>query len=522
MIKKKINNSPKIELNELFLKALNIMENTTNNIFITGKAGTGKSTLLDYFRNTTQKKIVVLAPTGVAAINVKGETIHSFFGFKPDITVDKVKKISSRSGNKTSIYKKIQAIVIDEISMVRADLLDCVDRFLRLNGNDHNLSFGGVQMIFIGDLYQLPPVVTGKEKEIFTNYYKSQYFFSAKIFENFAMEYLELEKVYRQKDEKFIDLLNCIRNNTASEEEFNLINSRYNPDFESKGNYYIYLTTTNKMATEINEKQLEKLKDKYRIFNGEIEGDFEENYLPTDLQLKLKKSAQIMLLNNDSQGRWVNGTIGKIIDFEKEIIVVELENGNLEEVEPHTWEIFHFQFNAVTNNLESQIIGSFTQYPLKLAWAITIHKSQGKTFAKVIIDIGRGTFAHGQMYVALSRATSLEGIILKKKIKKNNIFMDYRIRDFVTKYQYKISEQNCPLENKIEIISKAIKNKTNLEIVYLKTKDEKTKRLIAPMFVGKMEYLGKKYLGVSAYCFKRETERIFRVDRILELKEESK
>lgn len=251
-----------VELNEQFKKALNLLENTSKNVFITGRAGTGKSTLLAYFRNKTKKKIVVLAPTGVAAINVAGQTIHSFFRFKPDITLGKVKKVNP-IGGKENIYKKLEAIVIDEISMVRADLLDCVDKFMRLNGKNSRLPFGGVQMVFIGDLYQLPPVVTSPEKEIFSSHYKSPYFFSSFVFsppqarlgggDLFQMEFIELEKIYRQSDQYFIGLLNAIRNNTASEEEIGAINARFEPDFETPaGGKWITLTTTNQMAAEIN------------------------------------------------------------------------------------------------------------------------------------------------------------------------------------------------------------------------------------------------------------------------------
>ncbi|MFH1362141.1 MAG: AAA family ATPase, partial [bacterium] len=251
-----------IELNDLFKKSLELLENSGQNLFITGKAGTGKSTLLDYFRGQTKKRVVVLAPTGVAAINVRGETIHSFFGFKPDITLDKVRKLDFEKRGKPNIYKKIEAIVIDEISMVRADLLDCVDKFLRLNGPDKNLPFGGLQMIFFGDLYQLPPVVTSREQHIFKGHYASPYFFSARVFQIVKFEYLELEKVYRQKDEKFIALLNAIRNNSATETELTALNQRYLPDFEATGDYSIYLTTTNQMARELNEVRLNSLKGK--------------------------------------------------------------------------------------------------------------------------------------------------------------------------------------------------------------------------------------------------------------------
>ncbi|MBI5699622.1 AAA family ATPase [Candidatus Saganbacteria bacterium] len=505
-----------IELNDLFKRALELLENSGKSVFITGKAGTGKSTLLQYFREHTKKKIVVLAPTGVAAINVQGETIHSFFGFKPDITLEKVKKIKFKPGRK-NIYKEIDAIVIDEISMVRADLLDCVDKFLRLNGKNRLLPFGGLQMIFIGDLYQLPPVVTGEEKHIFKGHYQSEYFFDARVFGGMKIEYIELEKVYRQKDEAFIGLLNAVRNNTAGEKELAELNARLIPDHRPAGDYSICLTTTNKMAGEINEAHLARLPGKTWESVGKISGEFKARQLPTEIELKLKNGAQIMLLNNDQMRRWVNGTLGKIKKIKESEIEVELRDGRVETVRSFEWQMFHFQLDGKTGRLETETVGSFIQFPIKLAWAITIHKSQGKTFDKVIIDLGRGTFAHGQLYVALSRCTSLKGIVLKRPVKKQHIIMDYRVVKFITSFQYRLSEENMPLDQKIQIIEEAIRGGGKLTITYLKAQDEKSRREIAPFEIGEMEYNGKMFLGVKAYCRKRGEERVFRVDRILEM-----
>lgn len=512
---------PKIEINDRFKQALEFMENTSKNVFVTGRAGTGKSTLLDYFRNTTKKKVVILAPTGVAALNVYGQTIHSFFRFKPNITLQAVRRKQIKK--KKNIYKKIEAIVIDEISMVRADLLDCVDKFLRLNGKNSNLPFGGVQMIFIGDLYQLPPVVTAQEKEIL-NAYQSPYFFDARAFKNFKTEFIELEKVYRQKDQIFINLLNSIRNNSATDEELEMFNKRYRPDFEDNlRDFYVYLTPTNNLAEDINNRQLAKLQSKKFYNQGEIWGNFDLKYLPTQIDLELKIDSQVMLLNNDSKGRWVNGSIGKIINIERSdgdnVIVVKLTNGRIVDVILYTWEMFRYFFNKKINSIDSEVVGSFTQYPIKLAWAVTIHKSQGKTFDKVILDAGKGMFAHGQMYVALSRCTSLDGLVLKKPIQKKHIFMDWRVVKFLTQYQWGLAEKNCSQEKKIEIIKKAIKNKKKLKIIYLKSNDVKSERNILPRKVGEMEYMNVRYLGLKAYCSQRREERNFRVDRILELKE---
>lgn len=518
----KIKPLPVIEINEQFKRALDIMENTGKSIFITGRAGTGKSTLLDYFRRNTRKKVAVLAPTGVAALNVKGQTIHSFFKFKPNISINRIKRIRA-SDEEGTLYQKLDAIVIDEVSMVRADLLDCVDRFLRLNGPTPDLPFGGLQMIFIGDLYQLPPVVTGAEKESFSMLYETPYFYSATVFEAFEMEFMELEKIYRQHDPEFIDLLNSIRNKSISAEGIDLLNQRYQPEFEPPSkDFFVYLTTTNDMAAQVNKAQLSKLRGRLRCFVGQIEGDFGNEYLPTAVELEVKVGAQIMMLNNDTDGRWVNGTVGEIKDIIKDVdglpvIVAELDKGEEVEIEPYTWEIYRFSVDG--GALQSEVIGTFTQYPLMLAWAITIHKSQGKTFEKVIIDIGRGTFAHGQMYVALSRCTTFEGIILKRPIFKKHIWTDFKVVDFLTKYQYRKAEQHFNAEDKIEIIKKAIINRTPLQITYLKPSDEKTRRTIQPLVMGEMEYQGKTYLGVRAYCLMRKEERTFRVDRILEIEE---
>ena len=513
---------PAIELNAEFKQALEFMENSNKSVFITGRAGTGKSTLLTHFWETTRKKVVVLAPTGVAALNIKGQTIHSFFKFRPNITPEQVRKLRSGDEGK-NIYKQLDAIVIDEISMVRADLLDCVDKFLRLNGPLENKPFGGIQMIFIGDLYQLSPVVTGSDKEIFTSMYKTPYFYGAHVFEFFEMEFVELQKVYRQHDEKFIDLLNSVRNNTINEKDLALLKQRYNPQFEPQtGEFYIYLTTTNAMAETINAGQLAKLDSPALVFTGEIEGEFGKENLPTAIDLKIKPGAQIMLLNNDAEGRWVNGSIGEIKGLlhnnkGEDVIIADLNDGSTVEIEPYCWEIYRSFVND--GQLASEVIGTFTQYPLMLAWAVTIHKSQGKTFDNVIIDIGRGAFAHGQTYVALSRCTSLEGIVLIKPLQKKDIWTDFKVVDFLTKYQYKKADKVNPVSEKVALLEKAIKNKATLKITYLKPNDEKSTRTIRPEGVGQMSFQNKNYLGVLAFCEMRQDNRTFRVDRILEIEE---
>ncbi len=518
------NNPDNFEINDQFQKALDYMENTHEIVYIAGRAGTGKSTLLNIFRQNTEKNIVVLAPTGVAALNVKGQTIHSFFKFRPDVTLQSIKKIHHQSALAQTI-QNIDTIIIDEISMVRADLLDCVEKFLRLNGKNQNELFGGTQMIFIGDLYQLPPVVSRSEKEIFPDHYKSPYFFSAKCLTPIDYPIIELEKIYRQKDARFIKLLNSIRTNSISSQDLELLNSRVSPSFqELKNHFYIYLTATNQQAEALNHDKLDQLNHKSFFARGTTVGSFDTKSLPTQIDLELKVGAQVMMLNNDNLKRWVNGSIGKITkiknekykndagkEIERSIVEVKLGNGRKIEVLPYTWELFNFYYDISTRCLESEPIGAFTQYPMKLAWAVTIHKSQGKTFDNVILDIGSGTFVHGQVYVALSRCTSFEGLILKKSIQKRHIIMDGQVVKFMSQ------KANGSFEEKIAKIQNAIDNEQTIEIIYQKENSTST-RLISPNEIGEMQYMGCTFIGLSAFCHSSQSTRHFRLDRIVDIK----
>jgi len=510
------------EMTENFKNALDKMENTEKNIFITGKAGTGKSTLLKYFRDNTKKSVAVIAPTGVAAINIGGQTFHSFFGFLPDVNIESAEETAiAISEKRKKLYRNIDTIIIDEVSMLRADLLDCTDIFLRTVCNKKK-PFGGKQMVFFGDLYQLPPVVTSKEKKIFSEIYTSPYFFSAKSFDSLNLEVIELEKIFRQTNEEFVRILNAIRNNTITEDDINFLNTRLEDNVEIKNNdFAVTLTPRNDQATKINLEMLSQLPGKEKIFHGYLFGKFDETNLPTEKKLILKKNAQVMLLNNDTFGRWVNGSIGKIISFHKDddIIDVQLISGETVEVSPFEWDIFEYKYDENLNCIKSETIGSFIQYPLKLAWAITIHKSQGKTFDRMILDIGKGSFSPGQVYVALSRVRSIEGLVLKKPLKKNHVFMDWAVVRFMTSYRYKKAREVLPIEECRAIIEDAIRNKKRLEIVYLKTSDEKTRRIIRPISAGILEYAGKPFEGLVAFCEKRGENRTFRLDRILEIKE---
>jgi ATP-dependent exoDNAse (exonuclease V) alpha subunit len=414
-------------------KALELMESNAKYIYITGEAGTGKSTLLRYFVSKSQKSIVILAPTGIAAINVGGQTIHSFFKFppRPDITIIKLPELSG-------LIKVINTIIIDEISMVRADLLDSVDKSLRVQCNTIDLPFGGKQMIFIGDLFQLPPVVTEQEEgQYFSQYYRSPFFFDAHTFKHVKIDMIKLNKIYRQIDPKFMGILNDIRINRISDDDLSYINQRVNPTFDPHHNDgYIELTTTNRSADFKNNTELMKMPEPEYQYVGEIVGKYNPKQCPTDLILKLRIGAQVMLVKNDINKRWVNGTIAYIDSLDKENIVIRIpaspgQPDRICDAHKVTWEINEYNINHTTQQLESNIVGTFTQYPIKLAWSITIHKGQGKTLDKVIIDLSGGTFAHGQAYVALSRCSSLEGLILRSPIKKKDILVDPRVFGFM-------------------------------------------------------------------------------------------
>jgi ATP-dependent exoDNAse (exonuclease V) alpha subunit len=492
------------------------MEDTNKNIFITGRAGTGKSTLLEHFVANTTKNLAVLAPTGVAALNVKGETIHSFFRFSPSITVEEAEKNGSKSTEDK--FLQVETIVIDEVSMVRADLLDCVDVFLRMVRKTYE-PFGGVQIIFFGDLYQLPPVVAKEEKEFFQSYYKSAYFFDsfALTESSFEMEFIELETVYRQKDEDFIELLNSVRDKSINKGLLDKLNSKLDTNYEPQNNC-IVLTATNKSADEMNKKELKKLADFETLFEAEISGDFKSKDYPTDEDLVLKEGAQVMFLNNDSKKRWVNGTIGKVVDvIEKIGVEVELEAGKKVFVTPYAWELKKYDYDEEKSALVAKTTGSFTQLPLRLAWGITIHKSQGKTFDNVLIDLGWGSFAHGQTYVALSRCTSFDGVVLKTPVKMTDIRLDNRVVQFMTHCMCLQSERLMSLEDKLEFLHNASLSQKELTIVYLRADNRRTREKIIVKNVEQKHYLSESFWGMSVLRVDENEERVFRVERVLEI-----
>jgi ATP-dependent exoDNAse (exonuclease V) alpha subunit len=407
-------------------RVLDLMAGKQQNIFLTGKAGTGKSTLLRYFRSTTTKNHAVVAPTGIAAINVQGQTIHSFFGFKVGVTLGTVRYASYE---KLKVLRNIETLIIDEISMVRADLLDCMDKSLRMNRRN-NLPFGGVQIIAIGDPYQLPPVVTASEEKFIMRTYGAPHFFKANSYKSGNFKTVELNKIYRQSDPEFIGILNAVRTGEHKAEHINQLHAlttQNRPTGKS-----IHLVTTNQMAQSINRTQLGLLSTNPVTYTAQSEGNFSERVAPTDIELTLKEGAKVMLLNNDRDGRWVNGDVGTIIGLDKSAARVKFDDdGSFEDVGPNIWENIQFQYDEETHKIEPVVVGRFVQLPIKLAWAVTIHKSQGKTYDNVHIDFGSGTFAPGQAYVALSRATSPAGLSFEAPMMLDDVLIDKHVKEFM-------------------------------------------------------------------------------------------
>lgn len=428
--------------NKEFQDALQLITYTRQSVFLTGKAGTGKSTFLKYICKHTKKKHVVLAPTGIAAINAGGVTLHSFFKlpFRPLLPDDPdLSTHDSRIFNffkyrkeHRKILSEVELIIIDEISMVRADIIDCIDRILRVYSQNTRLPFGGKQLLFVGDVFQLEPVVPNDQREILNLFYPSPFFFSARVFKEINLVPIELQKVYRQKDPVFIHILDKIRSNSARQSELNTLNERVFPSFvPSNDDMYITLATRRDQVDYINEKKLEELAGDEFISQGVIDGDFPESSLPTQLNLAIKAQAQVMFIDNDTERRWVNGTIGKVSDIDESgKVYVLLENGAEHLVEKVSWRNYKYKYNEQEKRIEEEIIGVFEQLPIRLAWAITIHKSQGLTFNRVVVDLSKGVFAGGQTYVALSRSTDLEGLVLKSKINPYDIFVRKEIVQF--------------------------------------------------------------------------------------------
>lgn len=424
------------------------IEQTNINIFLTGKAGTGKTTFLKSLKDTLNKRYVVLAPTGIAALNCEGVTIHSFFQLEltPYIPGYNI-PLKRYKTPKLNLIRSLELIVIDEISMVRADILDQIDILLRkLRPSQKHKAFGGVQILMIGDLSQLPPVAKASEWEILQQYYQTPYFFSSRVLQESRYLTITLEKIYRQTDAKFINILNHVRTNNITREIINQLNDRYNPKINNQNKEgCIVLCSHNHQAVNINESKLAKIDKKAFHYRAIVEGEFDEKLFPNSELLELKEGAQVMFLKNDYDAtprRYYNGTIGKIVEIgENKIVVEKDEDHERIEVSKYTWERCKYELNKNTKEISTSIIGTFTQYPIKLAWAITIHKSQGLTFEKAIIDAD-SSFAHGQFYVALSRCRSLEGLQLSKKFNEYSVITDVVVDNYNVE-----QENNKPTED---------------------------------------------------------------------------
>ena len=447
---------------DIYKTVENYINNTNRSIFLTGKAGTGKTTLLQKIQQTSTKQIIVAAPTGVAAINAGGTTLHSLFQlpFTPFLPTEEMKKqlISSIQMRKQRrrVIHEMDLLIIDEVSMVRADLLDAIDTLLRHLRYQPNTPFGGVQLLLIGDLFQLAPVVKEAEWNLLKPHYKGIYFFHSKAFQQLNTLHFELDKIFRQQDKTFIHILNQVRKNQITTHELQTLNQRYQPNFKNKEkNYHIILTTHNARAEEINNQHMDELWTRQYTYQAQIQGEFPETNYPTEAKLILKKGARVMFVKNDNQQprQFYNGQIGKITAITQHTITVESENEKIE-VKPMEWENIQYETEETTRTIKETIIGTFKQYPLRPAWAITIHKSQGLTFDKVLID-AEAAFAYGQVYVALSRCRSLEGIILMSPINTHSLQNDKQILAF--------EQTKTPTEN----IQQKLKKEENTYLLQL-------------------------------------------------------
>lgn len=421
-----------------------LLEHTNRSVFLTGKAGTGKTTFLNNFVKTTHKKHIIAAPTGIAAINAGGVTIHSLFAIPSRTFVPTTEPVDPNVAmninelfphfkyrkDKLDLFREIELIIIDEVSMLRADLLDMMDHSLR-RVRRNQLPFGGVQLLLVGDLYQLPPVVRDDSERILSKFYETPFFFSAKALQNVRLITVELTTVYRQQDEEFLEILDAVRHADFHELDFEKLNSRYNPGFEPENETYIHLCSHNRIADHINQKKLNELDEESLFYKASVIGEFKETQYPVDETLELKVGAQIMFIRNDSSPdkNFYNGKLAEISYLDEEIIKAVLDESKKEIIlTKEVWEQKRYTLDA-DKNIKTEVLGSFEQYPIRLAWAVTIHKSQGLTFDRVIIDAGR-SFASGQVYVALSRCRTLNGIVLKSEIAQNAILRDHRIEDF--------------------------------------------------------------------------------------------
>ena len=448
--------------NQEWQQALQIIQYTRRSLFLTGKAGTGKSTFLRYISQITKKKHVILAPTGIAAINAGGQTLHSFFKlpFHPLLPNDSrynarnIRKTLKYNGELTKLLRELELIIIDEISMVRADIIDFIDKVLRIYCRNMREPFGGKQLLLVGDIFQLEPVIKEEEWRLMQPFYASAYFFSAKVWQEMQLLSVELRHVYRQSDAEFIAILDRIRENQATDKDLAAINSRYSATYEpSSRNLEITLATRRDTVDWLNEQKLKELEGESSTFKGTIKGDFPLTSLPAPMELEIKPGAQVIFVKNDKEKRWVNGTIGIVIGIDEEegIIGVCDEDGNEYDVGVEIWENMRYTYDEKEQKIVEELLGTFKQFPLRLAWAITVHKSQGLTFRQVKIDFsGGGAFAGGQTYVALSRCTSLKGITLEEPIRRSDIFVRGEVVQFARSYNNKKLMRQAIYESKAD------------------------------------------------------------------------
>lgn len=451
-------------VNPEFQNVMRLINFTNRSVFMTGKAGTGKSTFLRYITANTRKKHVILAPTGIAAVNAGGVTLHSFFRIPlkpllpddPDLSIRRLRQRLKYPSSLIKLIRNLELIVIDEVSMVRADILDFVDKILRVYCGNMHQPFAGKQLLLVGDVFQLEPVATTETRQLLSRFYSSFYFFSARVFRETVIIPIELSKIYRQSETVFISILDRIRVGKTTPADLNSLNLRVLPPEKfdkmtfNQEEFTMTLATQRNMVDAINDAHLERLDSPEITYTGIVTGDFPESSMPAPMELKVKNGAQIVFIRNDIEHRWVNGSIGIVISATPDRLEIELENGENVVVEPERWAHIRYDYNEKEKTITEVELGTYTQMPVRLAWALTIHKSQGLTFNKVIIDLGRGAFAGGQTYVALSRCRSLEGLMLRNPVRQGDVFINREIIEFSSRFNNKSLIDTAIAESRID------------------------------------------------------------------------